>query len=99
MAIPSAMTSRFTVSEAIPPETVIFGRSDAMRAVRATLHKGASANVPMLLHGEGGTGKDVLARFVHEVSPWSGGPFVKISCPTVRGSRFLEPKSENVAGL
>ncbi|MGH9641024.1 MAG: sigma 54-interacting transcriptional regulator [Terriglobales bacterium] len=80
------MTSRATAAlEAIPPETAIFGRSDAMRAVRATLQKGASADVPMLFHGEGGCGKDVLARFVHEISPWHMGPFIKISCPTVRG--------------
>ena len=62
MAIPSTMTSRFTLSpEAMPPEAVVFGRSDVMRTVRSTLQKGASANVPMLLQGEGGTGKDVLA--------------------------------------
>ena len=57
-----------------------------MRAVRATLQKGASADVPVLLHGEGGTGKDVLARFVHNISPWCTGPFIKISCPMLRGA-------------
>lgn len=87
MATPSTMSSRFTpAAEALPPETVIFGRSDVMRLLRATLHKGASANVPVLLHGEGGTGKNVLARFVHSISPWHAGPFVTVSCPMLRGS-------------
>jgi two-component system response regulator AtoC len=86
MAFPSTMTSRFTLApEALPPETVVFGRSDVMRVVRSTLQKGASANVPVLLHGESGTGKDVLARFIHERSPWRSGPFVKVSCPMLRG--------------
>lgn len=86
MAFPSTMTNRFTVTpEAMPPESVVFGRSDVMRAVRSTLQKGASANVPVLLHGESGSGKDVLARFIHDSSPWRSGPFVKVSCPSLRG--------------
>ena len=86
MAFPSTMTSRFTLApEALPPEAVVFGRSEVMRAVRSTLQKGASANVPVLLHGENGTGKDVLARFIHDISPWRTGPFVKVSCPMLRG--------------
>ena len=86
MAFPSAITNRFTLSpEALPPESVVFGRSDVMRVVRSTLQKGASANVPVLLNGESGTGKDVLARFIHENSPWRSRPFVKVSCPMLRG--------------
>ncbi len=84
MASPSTSISRFTVSAyPLPPEVVVFGRSEVMRNVRAMLEKGAHANVPILLQGESGTGKDVLARFVHLMSPWSGGPFVKINCPAV----------------
>jgi two-component system, NtrC family, response regulator AtoC len=86
MAFPSTMTSRFILApEAMPPAAIVFGRSDVMRAVRSTLQKGASANVPVLLHGESGTGKDVLARFIHDISPWRTGPFVKVNCPKLRG--------------
>ena len=86
MAFPSTITNRIPgAAEAMPPEAVVFGRSDVMRAVRSTLQKGASANVPVLLHGESGSGKDVLARFIHESSPWRSGPFVKVSCPSLRG--------------
>lgn len=87
MAFPSTATSRFThVPEAMPPEAVVFGRSDVMRVIRSTIQKGAPANVPVLLQGEGGAGKDVLARFIHDTSPWRSGPFVKVSCPTLRGA-------------
>jgi two-component system, NtrC family, response regulator AtoC len=69
-----------------PPEAVIFGRSGAMQAVRDRLAKVAAANVPVLIQGESGTGKDIIARMIHAVSPWKGGPFVKVNCPAIPGT-------------
>ncbi|PYY14408.1 MAG: hypothetical protein DMG61_10040 [Acidobacteria bacterium] len=37
----------------------------------------------MLIAGENGTGKEVLARMIHQQSPWSDGPFVKVNCPAI----------------
>ncbi len=71
---------------AIPPEAVIFGKSLAMQLVQTKVTKAARANVPILLEGESGTGKDVLARLVHSCSIWSDGPFVKVSCPAIPGT-------------
>jgi len=45
----------------IPPENVVFGRSDVMRSVHDRLIKVAGANVPVLIQGESGTGKDIIA--------------------------------------
>src|SRR5215467_4462696 len=70
----------------IPPENIIFGRSDAMRSVRDRLNKVAGANVPVLIEGESGTGKDIIARMVHAQSPWRVGPFVKVNCPAIPGT-------------
>jgi two-component system, NtrC family, response regulator AtoC len=70
----------------IPPESVVFGRSEAMRSVRERLAKIANANVPVLIHGESGTGKDIIARMVHGLSPWKSGPFVKVNCPAIPGT-------------
>jgi two-component system response regulator AtoC len=70
----------------MPPETVVFGRSDAMRSVRDRLTKVASANVPVLIQGESGTGKDIIARMVHGLSPWKTGPYVKVNCPAIPGT-------------
>jgi len=69
-----------------PPEAVIFGRSEAMQSLRARMDKVASANVPVLIHGESGTGKDIIARMIHALSPWKGGPFVKVNCPAIPGT-------------
>ena len=70
----------------IPPEAVVFGRSDAMQALRNRMDKVASANVPVLIRGESGTGKDIIARMIHGLSPWRTGPFVKVNCPAIPGT-------------
>jgi two-component system response regulator AtoC len=69
-----------------PPEVVVFGKSDTMQAVRERLNKVAGANVPVLIQGESGTGKDIIARMVHSLSPWKTGPFVKVNCPAIPGT-------------
>ncbi len=70
----------------IPPENVVFGRTEAMRALRERLQKLAGANVPVLIQGESGTGKDIIARMIHGLSPWRTGPFVKVNCPAIPGT-------------
>src|SRR6476620_6307398 len=70
----------------MPPEAIVFGRTEAMIAVRDRLMKLASANVPVLIQGESGTGKDIIARMVHANSPWRSGPWVKVNCPAIPGT-------------
>jgi two-component system response regulator AtoC len=70
----------------IPPDAIVFGRSEAMQALRQRMDKVASANVPVLIQGESGTGKDIIARMVHGLSPWRTGPFVKVNCPAIPGT-------------
>ena len=70
----------------IPPESIVFGRSEVMLALRERLDKVACANVPVLIQGESGTGKDIIARMIHSRSPWKGGPFVKVNCPAIPGT-------------
>jgi len=70
----------------MPPETIIFGRTEAMQSVRDRLIKLASANVPVLIQGESGTGKDIIARMIHAASPWKTGPWVKVNCPAIPGT-------------
>jgi two-component system response regulator AtoC len=70
----------------MPPESVVFGRTDVMQAVRERLTKLAGANVPVLIQGESGTGKDIIARMIHTASPWRTGPWVKVNCPAIPGT-------------
>jgi len=70
----------------IPPDAVVFGRSEGMQELRLRLDKVAGANVPVLIQGESGTGKDIIARMIHLLSPWKSGPFVKVNCPAIPGT-------------
>src|SRR5437868_6668379 len=70
----------------IPPDAVVFGRSEAMLSLRERLDKIAGANVPVLIQGESGTGKDIIARMIHSLSPWRTGPYVKVNCPAIPGT-------------
>src|SRR5712672_857753 len=70
----------------IPPENIIFGHSEPMQSVRSQLARVAAANVPVLIHGESGTGKDIIARMIHWLSPWKNGPLVKVNCPAIPGT-------------
>ena len=70
----------------IPPDNIIFGHSEAVQSIRAQLARVAAANVPVLITGESGTGKDIIARLIHGLSPWKVGPYVKVNCPAIPGT-------------
>lgn len=72
--------------ENLPPEEIIFGRSLAMQEFRQKIHKFAATNVPLLIQGESGTGKGVLARYIHSKSSVSTGPFVNVNCAAIPGT-------------
>lgn len=67
----------------LPPESVVFGTTEAMRAVRYKVQKVAGVSVPVLIQGESGTGKEILTKLIHAWSPWRSGPLVKVSCPAI----------------
>src|SRR5450755_1760233 len=73
-------------AQGLPPESVIFGQTAAMAEVRQKLERVAGANLSVLISGESGTGKDIIARLLHLYSPWANGPYVKINCPAIPGS-------------
>src|SRR6201997_5641539 len=87
--MPAMTTSVNTLVQPLgemPPESIVFGRTEAMQAVRDRLNKLAGANVPVLIQGESGTGKDIIARMIHAASPWRTGPWVKVNCPAIPGT-------------
>jgi two-component system response regulator AtoC len=66
-----------------PPESVIFGSSEAMKKVQRDLAMIAFADVPVLIQGPSGTGKEVIARMIHRASAFAKGPYQKINCPAI----------------
>ncbi|HXQ25865.1 MAG TPA: sigma-54 dependent transcriptional regulator [Candidatus Acidoferrales bacterium] len=61
----------------------IVARSDKMQAVLALVERVAPTNATVLLGGESGVGKDLIARAIHEHSQRSSGPFVKINSTAI----------------
>jgi two-component system NtrC family response regulator len=71
---------------AAAPETPLSGlitNDPGMLRVCRAIEKVAPTDVSVLLLGESGTGKDVLARAVHQLSPRSGKPFIAINCAAI----------------
>jgi NtrC-family two-component system response regulator AlgB len=65
------------------PEIEIASRSAAMRAVLETATRVAASDAPLLITGESGTGKSVIARAIHRQSARAARPFVVTNCPTL----------------
>lgn len=61
-------------------ELVMVGRSAAMQALRRTVLALAATTADVLIYGETGTGKELVARCLHDFSPRQAGPFVPINC-------------------
>jgi DNA-binding NtrC family response regulator len=66
-----------------PSTTSLIGSSPAMRALDATLRKIATRDIPVLVGGETGTGKELVARELHRRSPRAKGPFVPVHCGAI----------------
>src|SRR5262249_37251854 len=61
----------------------LVGASPEMRRLYPLCERLAASSVPVLIEGETGTGKEVLAESLHDRGPRSAGPFVVFDCTTV----------------
>ena len=64
----------------------IVGVSIEMRRLYPLFHRLAMSDVPVVIEGETGTGKEVLAESLHQMGPRHGGPFVVFDCTAVAPS-------------
>ena len=64
----------------------VVGSSVEMRRLYPILERVAASNVPVVIEGETGTGKELLAEALHEAGPRASGPFVVFDCTTVAPS-------------
>jgi transcriptional regulator with GAF, ATPase, and Fis domain len=61
----------------------ILGSADAMRDIFRKIEKVASTDISVLVTGETGTGKELIAREIHHRGPRKAGPFVAINCGAI----------------
>ena len=64
------------------PNQQFVGKSEAIQRVWRQIQDAAQIDVPVLLTGESGTGKDVAARLLHELSQRRRHTMVKANCTT-----------------
>jgi len=61
----------------------LIGQSRAMRELREQVTRAAKASASVLISGERGTGKELVARAIHRASPRAKGPYEKLNCAAV----------------
>jgi|HubBroStandDraft_6_1064221.scaffolds.fasta_scaffold11254_2 DNA-binding NtrC family response regulator len=71
---------RPSAASAAPSTSGLVGRSPAMRDVFTALHQVAPTEATVLITGETGTGKELIAAAVHEFSPRRNKPFLAVNC-------------------
>jgi two-component system NtrC family response regulator len=73
------------IQESAHPEAFedMLGASPQMQAIFAFVRKVATTSAPVLILGENGTGKEMVARALHRRSQQRGGPFVPINCNAI----------------
>jgi transcriptional regulator with GAF, ATPase, and Fis domain len=76
----SSLPSGFPLSRGPHTDDIIVGDSDAMRYVMFRVDQVAATDATVLLNGETGTGKELLARAIHRRSPRRDRPFVVVNC-------------------
>lgn len=72
-----SLKSRIAATEGIENIT---GRSEAMQKVFRLVRQAAKSNATVLVQGPSGTGKELVARALHNLSPRKDGPFVAVEC-------------------
>jgi two-component system, NtrC family, response regulator HydG len=79
-------TENQTLREQLQIETELVGDSDAIRKLREKILRVAPTGATVLIRGESGVGKELVARAIHEHSGRENGPFVTMNCAALSES-------------
>ena len=74
------VSSSARLSETGPPIPGLIGSGPAMQEVYRLTRKVALSHASVLLLGETGTGKELIAKAIHQLSPRGSGPFIRVNC-------------------
>jgi len=82
--------------------TLLKGETPAIRKLNAQITKLARSQAPIYIAGESGSGKELVARMIHQQGPRAGGPFIPVNCgaiPTeLMESEFFGHKKGSFSG-
>ncbi|MBO6586701.1 MAG: sigma-54-dependent Fis family transcriptional regulator [Gracilimonas sp.] len=71
------------IKKKLPKVQEIIGESKAISKIKTLIEKVAPTQSRVLITGENGTGKELVAKWIHEKSPRSTGPFVEVNCAAI----------------
>jgi len=81
----SLVTETKTLKRKVSKMQEMVGNGLAMQKIKATLEKVAPTDARVLITGENGVGKELVARWIHEKSARSSGPIVEVNCAAIPG--------------
>ena len=76
-------TENKVLKKAVKIQSQMIGESQPMLDVKDMIAKVAPTNARVLITGENGTGKELVARQLHELSARSSGPFIEVNCAAI----------------
>lgn len=79
----SEAAEKNTIAESTKSENNIVGRSYALYSTLTKLRMAAKSDISILLLGESGVGKSLIAKFIHDCSPRKKHPFISINCASI----------------
>src|SRR2546430_794539 len=79
----SALTQMDSREPRLTQHVPLLEGSPPMRAIRTVVENIADTDATVLIRGESGVGKDLVARAIHAASPRRRGPFVKVNCAAI----------------
>lgn len=83
---------------AVVPNRQLVGRAPVMLQLYKQIAQASSATAPVLLLGESGSGKELVARALHEHGPRAGRPFITINCSAIPDALLESELFGHVAG-
>ena len=74
----------------------VYGQSEAIRSVNAVIGEIAQTDIPVLLSGESGTGKDVYGKLIHQLSRQRELPMAKLNCTMLAPGDLLNQMRQSL---
>ncbi|ERI54417.1 chemotaxis protein CheY [Pseudomonas sp. EGD-AK9] len=81
--VTTALRIRSPEGEDAPVDNRLLGDSPPMKALRKQIQKLARSQAPVYISGESGSGKELVARLIHEQGPRAEQPFVPVNCGAI----------------
>lgn len=79
----ATLRAHFATVEAVEAPLALIGCSAPISRLRTQIARLAQADAPILIWGESGSGKELVAQAIHATSPRAGGPFTPINCGAI----------------